>query len=105
MKKYILSIDQGTTGSTALLIDSNSRELVVQVNQEFQQIYPRPSWVEHNLSDIFESVSRCVKAVMKKANVGGEQIECIGITNQRETVCAYNKKGEPLCNAIVWQDR
>jgi len=105
MKKFVLSIDQGTTGSTALLIDSSTRKLVDQVNQEFKQIFPNPGWVEHNLSDIYDSVSNCVKAVMKKANVSGNQIECIGITNQRETVCAYDKKGEPLCNAIVWQDR
>lgn len=105
MKKFVLSIDQGTTGSTALLIDSKTLRVVEKINQEFKQIYPRPGLVEHNLSDIYDSVADCVKKVMKKANVTGSQIECIGITNQRETTCAYDRKGDPLCNAIVWQDR
>ncbi|MCO4752924.1 MAG: glycerol kinase GlpK [Bacteriovoracaceae bacterium] len=105
MKRYILSIDQGTTGSTALLLDSKSFAVVDKVNHEFPQIFPKPGQVEHNLNDIFDSIRRCVLDVLKKANVNGEQIECIGITNQRETVCAYDRDGRPLCNAIVWQDR
>lgn len=105
MKRYILSIDQGTTGSTALLIDSKSYEVVEKVNHEFKQIFPKPGWVEHNLNDIYDSVTRAIKDVMKAGNVSGNQIDCIGITNQRETVCAYTKDGEPICNAIVWQDR
>lgn len=105
MKRFILSIDQGTTGSTALLIDSKTLELVEKVNHEFRQILPRPGEVEHNLNDIFNSVKRAVVDVLEKANATADDIECIGITNQRETVCAYDKLGNPLCNAIVWQDR
>tara|TARA_Y100000780_G_scaffold232588_1_gene267765 strand:- start:20922 stop:22400 length:1479 start_codon:yes stop_codon:yes gene_type:complete len=105
MKRFILSIDQGTTGSTALLIDSKTLKLVEKVNYEFRQILPRPGEVEHNLNDIFNSIKKSIIDVLEKANAKGEDIECIGITNQRETVCAYDKKGNPLTNAIVWQDR
>ncbi|MEX1099487.1 MAG: glycerol kinase GlpK [Bacteriovoracaceae bacterium] len=105
MKRYILSIDQGTTGSTALLIDSKTRRPIAKVNHEFPQIFPKPGQVEHNLNDIYESVEKCVRDVLKNANADPAQIDCIGITNQRETVCAYDKKGRPLRNAIVWQDR
>jgi glycerol kinase len=105
MKKYILSIDQGTTGTTALLIDTTSFELVAKYNEEFPQIFPKPGYVEHNLNDIWATVKNCTNAVIKSVGATGQDIECIGITNQRETTCAFNQKGEPICNAIVWQDR
>lgn len=105
MKNYILSIDQGTTGSTALLIDMSSLDVVDKVNHEFRQIFPRPGLVEHNLNDIFDSVRKAVTDLIKKTNIHTDQIKHIGITNQRETVCAYDSTGRPLCNAIVWQDR
>lgn len=105
MKKFILSIDQGTTGTTALLIDSESLELIDKHNVEFAQIYPKPGWVEHDLNEIWKTVETSTNEVLKKNNVSPEQIETIGITNQRETTCAYNKDGIPLHKAIVWQDR
>ena len=105
MKKYILSIDQGTTGTTALLIDFESLELIDKENIEFSQIYPKPSWVEHDLNEIWKTVEESTKKVLDKCNVKPEQIATIGITNQRETTCAYDSKGTPLHNAIVWQDR
>jgi glycerol kinase len=105
MSDFILSIDQGTTGTTSLLIDSKTLELVDKVNLEFPQIFPKPSWVEHNLNDIWSTVEKSVKKVLKKNNISPTQIKSIGITNQRETTCAFNKLGEPLANAIVWQDR
>ena len=105
MSDFILSIDQGTTGTTSLLIDSKTLELVDKVNLEFPQLFPKPSWVEHNLNDIWSTVEKSVKKVLEKNNVSPTQIKSIGITNQRETTCAYNKNGEPLANAIVWQDR
>lgn len=105
MKKYILSIDQGTTGTTALLVDEKNLELVGKVNIEFKQIFPKPSWVEHNLNDIWHTVEASVTKVLETYNVQPHQIKSIGITNQRETTCAYNKEGIPLANAIVWQDR
>ncbi|MBD66913.1 MAG: glycerol kinase [Halobacteriovoraceae bacterium] len=105
MKNFILSIDQGTTGTTALLIDAKNFELIDKVNQEFTQHFPKPSWVEHDLAEIWKSVENTTKEVLKKNSVSGDQIKAIGITNQRETTCAFNKKGHPLAKAIVWQDR
>ena len=103
--KFILSIDQGTTGTTACLIDAASFAFIGKVNKEYPQIYPNPSWVEHNLNDIWSSVEFSVREVLKLNNVNGSQIVAIGIANQRETTCAFNRAGNPLANAIVWQDR
>lgn len=102
---FILSIDQGTTGTTAALISAKNFELVAKVNQEYTQIYPQPGWVEHNLNEIWSSVQATVQQVLKEANVLPAQIQSIGITNQRETTCAFNREGHPMANAIVWQDR
>ncbi len=102
---YILSIDQGTTGTTACLINAEDYSFVGKVNQEYPQIFPKPSWVEHNLNDIWSSVEMTVTEVLKKYNVKPHQVKCIGITNQRETTCAFTRSGIPLANAIVWQDR
>ncbi len=105
MKKYILSIDQGTTGTTSLLIDADTFQLVDKVNMEFPQIFPKPGWVEHNLNDIWNTVQKSTLSVLGKTNINPNQIKSIGITNQRETTCAFDKQGNPLANAIVWQDR
>ena len=105
MKKYILSIDQGTTGTTALLVEKDTLEVVDKFNKEFPQIYPKPGWVEHDLNDIWLSVAESIKAVLDKNNIDKNSIHSIGITNQRETTCAYTHDGVPLANAIVWQDR
>ena len=105
MQKFILSIDQGTTGSTALLVDKNSFKVIDKVNKEFPQIFPKPGLVEHDLNDIWESVKDSIKEVLSKNSINSSQIDSIGITNQRETTCAYTKNGKPLANAIVWQDR
>jgi glycerol kinase len=102
---YILSIDQGTTGTTAVLVNASDFSLAGKVNHEYPQIYPQPGWVEHNLNDIWSTVSNTVKDVLTKNNVTADQIKAIGITNQRETTCAFTKSGSPLANAIVWQDR
>lgn len=102
---YILSIDQGTTGTTACLISTSDFSFVGKVNKEYQQIYPHPSWVEHNLNDIWSTVETTISDLLKKHNVLPDQIKAIGITNQRETTCAFNRQGKPLANAIVWQDR
>lgn len=105
MKNYILSIDQGTTGTTSLLIDADNYKLVDKVNEEFKQIFPKPGWVEHNLNDIWSTVKTTTQKVLANNNIRPEQIKSIGITNQRETTCAYSHDGTPLANAIVWQDR
>jgi glycerol kinase len=102
---YILSIDQGTTGTRSCLIDASTFALVGQVSMEYPQIYPKPSWVEHNLNDIWSTVEKTISELLKKYNAQGPMIKAIGITNQRETTCAFNKAGTPLANAIVWQDR
>ncbi len=105
MKKYVIAIDQGTTGTTSLLMDANSFEFVNKVNKEFTQIYPSPGHVEHNLNEIWKTVQETITQLLDSSNVQPEQIISIGITNQRETTCAYTKNGVPLANAIVWQDR
>ena len=102
---YILSIDQGTTGTRSVLIDAQTFSLVGQVSKEYPQIYPKPSWVEHNLNDIWSTVESTVQELLKKHNIQVGMIKAIGITNQRETTCAFDKNGTPLANAIVWQDK
>lgn len=102
---YYLAIDQGTTGSTAILFDVENFNPVATANYEFEQHYPRPSWVEHDLNQIWESVENSITKVLKEVNGSAEKIEAIGITNQRETTCAFRKNGNPLAKAIVWQDR
>jgi len=102
---YILSIDQGTTGTTSVLINDQTFEFVGKVNQEYPQIYPKPGWVEHNLNDIWKSTTDTISAVLDKYSVNADEISSIGITNQRETTCAFDKSGTPLAHAIVWQDR
>jgi glycerol kinase len=103
--KYILAIDQGTTGSTALILDAKTLKVLAKEKVDYRQIYPKPAWVEHDLEEIWSSVGDSVKAVIKEAKIEPKDISAIGITNQRETTCAYDKKGKPLHHAIVWQDR
>ncbi len=103
----ILAIDQGTTGSTALVIDATLR-IVGKANREFRQVFPKPGWVEHEGSAIWESVEASVKAALSAAGISGDglkRIKGIGITNQRETTCLFDRRGEGLANFIVWQDR
>ena len=102
---YILAIDQGTTGSTALLINAEL-QVVAKANEEFRQIYPQPGWVEHDAADIWASVEVAVTGALGQANVRPEQIRAIGITNQRETSLLWDRESaEPIHNAIVWQCR
>lgn len=104
-QQYILSIDQGTTGTTVSLLNSQGK-IKTMLGKDFKQIYPKPGWVEHNPNDIWNSTLTTIKAVLAKAKVPAQAIASIGITNQRETVMAWNKKtGEPVGNAIVWQCR
>lgn len=104
-KKYILSIDQGTTSSRACLFDFKGC-LVAQHSQTFEQIFPSPGWVEHRPEEIWSSVEKCIIKVLKKAHASGNQIHSIGITNQRETTVMWEIDGHrPIYNAIVWQCR
>ena len=105
MSDYILSIDQGTTSSRAILF--NREGSIVAVSQkEFEQIYPKPGWVEHDPLEIWSSQVSVVTEAIAKAGLNSIDIHAIGITNQRETTVVWDKEtGLPIYNAIVWQDR
>ena len=101
----ILGIDQGTTGSRAFLFDERGK-VVTSAYSEFEQFFPRPGWVEHDAAEIWETVKKVCHAALGEAGVDGSQLTAIGITNQRETAVAWDRRsGEPLHRAIVWQDR
>ncbi len=103
--KYILAIDQGTTGSRAFVFDKQGR-IVSSAYREFPQIYPASGWVEHNPDDIWQSVEFVVKRALSRKNIKPADIAAIGITNQRETTILLDRKtGKPVHNAIVWQCR
>ncbi|MCF6333408.1 MAG: glycerol kinase GlpK [Draconibacterium sp.] len=105
MQKYILSLDAGTTSNRAILFN-HSGEIVGSEQQEFEQIYPKAGWVEHNPVAIWESQLKVAQGVIKQVGILPSQIAGIGITNQRETTIVWNREtGEPIYNAIVWQDR
>ncbi|WP_250631325.1 glycerol kinase GlpK [Rhodoflexus caldus] len=103
--KYILSIDQGTTSCRSIIFDENGR--MVGIGQkEFRQIYPRPGWVEHDPIEIWNTQLQTMKDAVQQSMLQFSDISAIGITNQRETTVVWNKAtGEPVYNAIVWQDR
>lgn len=105
MKKYIMALDQGTTSSRAIIFDKDGG-IVSLVQREFPQIFPKEGWVEHNPMSIWSTqIAACTEALMK---IGGswDEISCIGITNQRETVVVWDREtGIPVYNAIVWQCR
>lgn len=103
--KYILSIDQGTTSSRAIVF-SHSGSITGLAQKEFTQIFPTPGWVEHDAEEIWDSQLQVIREALKSADITAESLAAIGITNQRETAVVWDRKsGKPLCNAIVWQDR
>jgi glycerol kinase len=105
MARYVLAIDQGTTGSTALLLDQRL-SVKAKANVEFRQIFPKPGWVEHDLDDIWDSTLKAIGKAMREAGAKPGDLQAIGITNQRETTLLWDRRsGKPLHNAIVWQDR
>lgn len=105
MTKFILALDQGTTSSRAILFDREGR-VHGSVQQEFRQIFPQPGWVEHDANEIWQSQLAVAKKVLKDFHLSASDIAAIGITNQRETAVLWDRRtGEPVCNAIVWQDR
>jgi len=105
MAGYVMAIDQGTTGTTVLIVDKRLA-IRAKVNVEFRQIFPKPGWVEHDLDDIWGSVHTTVQRALREAGLRGGEIGAIGITNQRETVALWDRRsGKPVHNAIVWQDR
>ena len=105
MDKYILAIDAGTTSSRAILFDKNAEQIEI-AQYEFNQIFPKEGWVEHDAMEIWNTQLKAVKDVINNSKIEPNQIDSIGITNQRETTVIWNKKtGIPVFNAIVWQDR
>jgi glycerol kinase len=101
----ILSIDQGTTGTTCLVFDSDGR-ITGRAYSEFEQHFPRPGWVEHDANEIWEVTRKVAGKALDDAGTDGSGLEAIGITNQRETVVAWDpQSGEPIHRALVWQDR
>ncbi len=102
---FLLALDQGTSSSRSIVFDTQGR-VVAMAQREFRQIFPRPGWVEHAPQEIWSSQLATAREAMAKAGIGAAEVAAIGITNQRETTLVWNRKtGEPLCNAIVWQDR
>ncbi|MBQ8408075.1 MAG: glycerol kinase GlpK [Clostridia bacterium] len=105
MKKYILALDEGTTSARAILFDHNS-EIVSMAQHEFPQYYPQAGWVEQDPMEIYANQYAALTECIAKSGIDPEEIAAVGITNQRETVVAWDKKtGRPVCRAIVWQCR
>jgi len=105
MKDFILSFDQGTTSSRAIIFDHSGKPLA-SAQKEFTQIYPKPGWVEHKPEEIWSTQIGVATEVLAKAGLKSTDIAGIGITNQRETTVVWNRiTGKPVYNAIVWQDR
>lgn len=105
MTRAVLSLDQGTTSSRAILFGADGRSLGVKY-QDFPQIFPKPGWVEHNPEDIWQSQLFSAQNLLASSDVAVEDIVAIGVTNQRETTIVWDRvTGEPIHNAIVWQDR
>ena len=107
MAEHILAIDQGTTGTTCLVvrIDAGVASVVGRGYAEFEQHFPEPGWVEHDLNQIWASCMKSGPAALAAAGISGSEIAAIGITNQRETTGIWSSSGEPVSRAIVWQDR
>lgn len=104
-RKYVLAIDQGTSSSRAILFDKKLQIIGIE-QAEFNQIYPKPGWVEHDPEEIWESQYQVCLDLLQKLNVQPAEISALGITNQRETAIVWDKKtGKPVYNAIVWQDK
>ena len=102
---YILAIDQGTTSSRSIIFDGKM-QVKATAQMEFKQHFPQSGWVEHDVSDIWSSTASTCRGVIEKSGVSVSEIAAIGITNQRETTLVWDREtGEPIHNAIVWQDR
>ncbi|HZQ72326.1 MAG TPA: FGGY family carbohydrate kinase, partial [Burkholderiales bacterium] len=103
--RYVLALDQGTTSSRAILFDEEGLP-VASAQREFEQLFPQPGWVEHDPVEIFRSQRAVAREVFQKVKVDLQQVMGVGITNQRETTIVWDRQtGEPIANAIVWQDR
>ncbi|MBD1826244.1 glycerol kinase GlpK [Microcoleus vaginatus GB1-A2] len=104
VKKYVAAIDQGTT-STRFIVFDRLGQIICSNQQEHQQIYPQPGWVEHNPDEIWQRTQSVIKNTLEIGKIDPKDIAALGITNQRETAIVWDRKtGKPYCNAIVWQD-
>ncbi|MFO6423625.1 glycerol kinase GlpK [Motilimonas sp. KMU-193] len=104
-KNYLVAFDQGTTSSRTLIFDHQG-QIVAKAQQDIKQIYPHPGWIEHDANDILQTQLETLSAALQQANIKANQIQGLGITNQRETTVIWNKHtGKPIYNAIVWQCR
>ena len=104
-RQLVLALDQGTTGSTALVVDGDAR-IVGRGYREIPQHFPEPGWVEHDPEDLWGATLAAAKDALAAARAGGPDLAAIGITNQRETTVLWDRRrGTPLARAIVWQDR
>ena len=102
---FILAIDQGTTSSRSIIFDENLK-IIGTAQEEFTQHFPQSGWVEHNPKDLLGTTIGTCKSVLSSTSIDPKNVAAIGITNQRETTLVWNKNtGEPVYNAIVWQDR
>src|SRR5690348_13357327 len=102
---YVLALDQGTTGSAALLFD-DSGNVAATADREIAQSYPQPGWVEHDPEEIFQTTVSVGREVLSRAGLAPREVAAIGITNQRETTVVWDRKtGEPIYPAVVWQSR
>lgn len=105
-KKFILGLDEGTTSVRAVVYDVTKNEIVYSVSKKFKQYYPKEAWVEHDAEEIYEASLEVLNEAIKAKKLKREELFGLGITNQRESVVAWNKKtGQPICHSIVWQCR
>jgi len=105
MDSYILALDQGTTSSRAIVFD-HSGNIITVAQKAYQQHFPKPGWVEHDPQEIWQTQLYVAQQALKQAGITGAQIHALGITNQRETTIVWDRTtGQPVHNAIVWQDR
>ncbi|MCJ7735813.1 MAG: FGGY family carbohydrate kinase, partial [Anaerolineae bacterium] len=104
MVQYAAAIDQGTTGTRFIVFDQIG-QIVTAFYEEHTQIYPQPGWVEHDAAEIWKKTCRVIRGALNEAGLRPSELAGMGITNQRETVVVWDRRtGEPLCNAVVWQD-
>ena len=106
MKKYIIGIDEGTTSARTLIYDTTENKIVNIVNEKFKQYFPKPGWVEHDANEIWNAVEKTLQKNIKDCKIKLDEIIGLGITNQRESIVAWDKEtGESVCPSIVWQCR
>ena len=104
-RKFLLALDQGTSSSRSIVFDARG-QIVAMAQREFRQIYPQPGWVEHDPAELWSTQLATAQEALAKAGLSAGQLAGIGITNQRETTLVWNRStGQPIYNAIVWQDR